>query len=185
MRQVAQLWKHTPFAVANMALVSALLLSGCSTTGGTDFRIHSPERDKQGQALKDAWSKVDLKSQVDVPRQNLAKTLTEQLTTEEEIWMKRRSIVAGQMARDWTVARFQSEADAGLKRVTGTVATGETPASAAKKYRTLAAKVKTESDSKDHEARRILALGLSAPTCALVTGDTVKRLKYLNDQLVS
>lgn len=183
MSNIARLSIYTPFTIANLAVVAALLLSGCSTTGGSDFRIHSPERDKQGQALKDAWSKVDLKSQIDIPRQNLAKTLTEQLATEEEIWSKRRSIVAAQMARDWTVAKFQSQAEAGLKRVVGPVAAGETPASAAKKYREFSATIKTESDGRDHEARRILALGLSAPTCGIVTGDTAKRLKYLNEQV--
>ncbi len=183
MRGIARIRKRTCIAIAHLALVSPLLLSGCATTSGKDFRLHSPERDKQGQALKDAWSKVDLKTQTDIPRQNLAKTLAEQLATEEEIWSKRRSIVAGQMARDWTVTMFQSAAESGLNRVIGAVAPGQTPSSAARLYRGFAAMVKAETDGRDREASRILALGLSAPTCALVTGDAARRSKYLNEQL--
>jgi len=197
MRCVARLNRLAPFAAGNAVMIVALLLSGCGTTGG-DFHLHSPERDKQGQALKEAWSKVDLKAQLDVPRQNLQKTLAEQLATEEEIWSKRRSVVAGQMAHDWTVEKFQTSAAAGLKRVMGTVkpsdemlaAAPQDPAAsaaagAAKQYRMEAKNAQTEADNRDRTAGRFLILGVSAPTCEIVMGTQEKLEKYTADKLSS
>ena len=174
--------KATSFASTTSVVLVAMLLSGCGTTEG-GFYIHSPERDKQGQAVKEAWSKVDLKSQFDVPRQNLAKTLAEQLATEEEIWSKRRSVVAGQMAGDWTVETFQSNAAAGLRRVLSKVMSPDAAASAAKLYKTEAENVRTENDNRDRLAMRILALGVTVPTCDIVAADDQKLEEYVNLKL--
>lgn len=191
MHCVTRLNKFASFVVANAAGFAVILLSGCGTTNG-DFRLHSPERDKQGQALKEVWSKVNLKSQLDVPRENLKKTLAEQLATEEEIWSKRRSVVAGQMAHDWTVENFQNNAAVSLQRVIGRVAPSDavtdpasTAADAAKKYRIQAATAKQESDNRDRVVARILMQGSSAPTCAIVNGDPTKFAKYTDEKLSS
>ena len=174
--------KAPSFASVISALLAAMLLLGCSTTDG-GFHIHSPERDKQGQALKEAWSKVDLKSQLDVPRQNLAKTLAEQLATEEAIWSRRRSVIAGQMAGDWTVATFQSKSVSGLRRVLGTVTPPDTAASAAERYRTESENVRTENDNRDRLTSRIVMLGVTAPTCDIVAAGDQKLGEYVNLKL--
>ena len=170
------------FASTTFVALAAMLVSGCGTTDAA-FYIHSAERDKQGQAVKDAWSKVDLKSQLAVPRQNLSKTLAEQVATEEEIWSKRRSVVAAQMAGDWTVATFQSSAANRLQRVLGTVAAPDTSASAAERYRTEAATVKTETDNRDRLTARIALLGVTAPTCEIVASESQELAAYLDLKL--
>lgn len=180
------------FSALHALAFSMMLLSACSTTS-LQFRLHSPERDKQGQSLKEAWSKVDLKSQLEVPRENLKKTLAEQLATEEEIWSKRRSVIAGQMAHDWTVETFQNKAASGLQRVIGSIsppvagasaaAAPSAAASAAASYLTQATMAKAVSDNRDRAAARILMLGVSAPTCEIVNGDPSKLKKYADEKL--
>jgi len=174
--------KVASFTPTTSVVLAAILLSGCATSDD-GFHIHSPERDKQGQAVKEAWSKVDLQSQIEVPRQNLVKTLAEQLATEEEIWSKRRAIVAGQMAGDWTVATFQSKAAAGLERVLGKVAPPDTAASAAARYREETKKAKAENDNNERLTSKIVMLGVTAPTCDIVTADTAKFKEYANLKL--
>jgi hypothetical protein len=174
--------KVASFVPAPAVVIAAMLLSACATSND-GFYIHSPERDKQGQAVKEAWSKVDLKSQVDVPRQNLTKTLAEQLATEEEIWSKRRAIVAGQMAGDWTVAKFQSKAAEGLQRVLGKVAPPDTAASAAARYREETKNAQAENDNKERLTSKIVMLGVTAPTCDIVTAGKAEFDEYVNLKL--
>jgi hypothetical protein len=57
--------------VATISL--ALSTGGCA--------LYSETRDKQGQALKEAYSKVDLKGQIEVPRKNRATLLSQQMAT--------------------------------------------------------------------------------------------------------
>lgn len=94
-------------------LVASGLASGCALYSGT--------RDKQGQEAKEAWSKIDLKAQVDVPRKNLQALLEEQLGVEEQIWKTNRANLAEAMVSGWDLERFAKFANDGLARVAGDV----------------------------------------------------------------
>lgn len=148
-------------------VLTGLLLSGC----GTGARLYSPERDKQGQAAQTAWSKVDLKSQVAVPRENLAKTLAEQLAMEDEIWAKRKERQAGDMASTMTVAKFRTEAEKGLTRVIGEGKPG-TPVAVADAYRKALGQVDAEALNLDGYLDKISFSGVKPPPCALATNPT-------------
>ena len=72
-------------AVGALAILTAL--SGCSV-------FYSETRDKQGQAAKAAWEKVDLTTQVSLARKNHAALLADQLKATDEIASAQRSLAA-------------------------------------------------------------------------------------------
>ncbi len=82
--------------------------------------MYSETRDKQGQAVQAAWTKVDLKSPIEVPRKNLAALLEEQLSIEDDLWATRRSEMASRMASTMTVAQFTAIVDQALADALGT-----------------------------------------------------------------
>lgn len=63
-------------------LMSCCVFSGCT--------IYSETRNKQGQALKEAYSKVELKKQFEMPRTNRANILAQQLATIDALEAVRR-----------------------------------------------------------------------------------------------
>lgn len=164
---------------------AAVALSGCSSTSGglSGARLYSAERDKQGQAAKEAWSKVDLKSQIEVPRQNLAKTLAEQIAIEEDIWMKRRGIQAGRMAGSWTVDEFRETAGAELLRVVGG-ADAHAAEGRAREYKGAANKVETATNQLDGPINKMEASGIAPPPCS-VAMDDAKLAEYNKAKLQS
>lgn len=52
--------------------------------------FYSEARDAQAKAVKDAWEKVDLKQQIEVPRANLANLLSQQLSAQKSFSEVRR-----------------------------------------------------------------------------------------------
>jgi hypothetical protein len=83
-------------AAAAAALPLLVALSGCGT-------FYSETRDKQGSDAKEAWGKVDLASQVAVPRQNHAALLSKQLEVAESLAVGRRDQLARSMVTGGTV----------------------------------------------------------------------------------
>jgi len=156
--------RWTTFSLA----AASLLLSGCGTTRW----IYSPERDKQGQAAAQAWSKVDLKAQIETPRQNLAKSLAEQLSMEERIWVKRRSTLAQQMAADWTVSEFRAKVAGGMTRVLGGPANPAAQVETAEAYETSSKKAVKADVMRDYLAARMGVLGMPAPPCVTALDPT-------------
>ena len=86
-----------PVRSAMCLAIAGCLLNGCA--------MYSETRDKQGQALKEAYAKVDLKSQFSVPRKNRAGILEQQIATVDRLEIIRRDgmIRAAATARDQTV----------------------------------------------------------------------------------
>ena len=97
--------------------ILAIAFAGWMTCG---CAMYSETRDKQGQAVQAAWTKVDLKSPVEVPRKNLAALLDEQLSIEDDLWIVRRSEMAARMASTMTVGQFTAIVDQGLADALGT-----------------------------------------------------------------
>lgn len=90
-----------------------MITAGCGT-------FYSETRDKQGQAAKAAWQKVDLASQIAVPRKNHAALLDKQLQVEESLVLARREQLARGMATGGTVeATLASPVRADLQRLAG------------------------------------------------------------------
>ena len=164
-------------------VVAAIGLSGCGSTSGglSGARLYSPERDKQGQAAKEAWSKVDLKSQIEVPRQNLAKTLAEQVATEEEIWIKRRDIQATRMAGSWTVIAFRETIGDQLVRVVGGADAAAAEARA-QTYQEGANAVETATQQLDGPINKMAASGVAPPPCSVAI-DSAKLAEYSKTKL--
>ena len=101
------------------ACVAASLIGGCASNGLT---LYSDTRDKQGQAVKKAWSEVDFASQLSVPRKNIKTLLDEQLAMEDEIWAVHRSSRAREMSYDWTLKKFQDQLRVRLNTLTSATA---------------------------------------------------------------
>lgn len=71
---------------------TALLMTCFSALAGAAnaVTLYSETRDAQAKAVKEAWGKVDLKRQIEVPRANLASLLSQQLTAQKSISEVRR-----------------------------------------------------------------------------------------------
>ena len=150
-------------AVAVMGMAIALL-GGCA--------LYSATRDQQGKDAKEAWRRVDLKAQVEVPRQNLAKLLDEQLRIEEEIWRSRRTFLTGAIVSGWTLDQLAAQVDQGLLRVLGGAQAQEAferaEALESELSRRRAAEVKLAA-----AASTIRVSGIEPPTCAIVLDPTL------------
>ena len=84
--------------------------SGCA--------IYSESRDKQGQAAKESWGKVDLAAQVAVQRQNQQSLLDERLKLEDELWLQRRDRLAQLLTR-LKVSEFRARIKHDVTRLIG------------------------------------------------------------------
>ena len=91
--------------------VAGMLNGGCA--------LYSGARDKQGEELKVAWSKVDLTAQVTTPRKNFASILEQQLKFEDEIWGFYRTRLAEQMLSDWKVGRVENYIGEAMAAIAG------------------------------------------------------------------
>lgn len=88
---------------ALLALPIVWFVTGCA--------MYSETRDKQGTALKEAYSKVDLKAQFEVPRKNRANILAQQLATVDSLEAVRRegmirTVAAGRDQNDTVLAQL-------------------------------------------------------------------------------
>ncbi len=142
--------------------MSAIAVVGWMTCG---CAMYSETRDKQGQAVQAAWTKVDLKSQIEVPRKNLAALLDEQLSIEDDLWSTRRSEAASRMASTMTVAQFTALVDKGLADALGT---GTTSADF------QAARNASDNASQDllRAARGLSIASIDMPGCAVALDKT-------------
>jgi hypothetical protein len=145
-------------AIAMVASVSC----GCA--------MYSPTRDQQGQAVKQTWSQVDLKSQVEVPRQNLAALLVEQLSLEDELWAQRRDDEARKMVSSYTVASFRSAVNGRLKALAGST---KDPLP----IREAAAKKELADEALATDRGILAAASVKPPSCNVVA-DPAQRAKF-------
>lgn len=99
---------------------------------GTGCAMYSETRDKQGKALQEAYSKVDLKGQFEVPRKNRANILAQQLATVDALESVRRegmirTVAAGRSDKDTVVAQLNAmSALSGADEVLGHTVSGDT-----------------------------------------------------------
>lgn len=170
-------------------LLVAWIASGCASlnSGASDkegqaapwsgIGLYSETRDKQGQAAKEAWSKVDLQAQLAVPRKNLQVLLDEQLLLEDELWSTRREALARAMAYGWTVDKFNTAVKEGFERVAGT---GADLVALAKAQKDIATAAKVQAI----QVTAPLSLGIPMPSCELIAAsETDKKQQETLDKL--
>lgn len=152
-------------AVLGMSLATGLL-GGCA--------MYSPARDKQGQAVEQAWGKIDLQAQVEVPRQNLRALLDAQLATEDDLWRSRRGRIAAQMVTGMTIETLADRVDAAFTATLGSAADADALHAAVLQL--------AVADQGLDSIRRALAIGaMTPPTCAEVQDPA--RLQALRKRL--
>jgi uncharacterized protein YceK len=88
--------RAAPGFVLSLLVCMLMGTAGCGT-------LYSETRDKQGQAAREAWQKVDLASQIAAPRKNHAALLDKQLQVEESLALARREQLARRIATGGTV----------------------------------------------------------------------------------
>jgi len=81
-----------------LALAALVFIAGCA-----NFPIHSETRDKQGQAVKKAWSEVDIKGRITTARENLTTLLGRELATEDKLSVTKRDQLIRSMATGGSV----------------------------------------------------------------------------------
>ncbi|MGE5490312.1 MAG: hypothetical protein ACM31P_03405 [Actinomycetota bacterium] len=160
--------------------------------------MYSEARDKQAQAAKAAWDKVDLKSQIEVPRKNRVAILAEQLATEDGLSkVKRDALIRGVVTaapgttnskpEDGTVAGQLANIEALVKpgSVTGLELDAFNPkGSRATRAKKLEAWRKARRDEAlaqrnyDDLQAEFARFGLSEPACdGILAGDAKTRAK--------
>lgn len=75
----------------------ALCFSGLSGAANA-ITFHSETREAQAKAAKEAWGKVDLKRQIEVPRANLVNLLNQQLAVQKDFSESRRDALIQTLA---------------------------------------------------------------------------------------
>ena len=139
-------------ATSFLTVVVTITTTGCA--------IYSDARDKQGQAAKEAWGKVDLAAQLAVPRQNQQTLLDERLKLEDELWSQRRSRLALLLTRG-KVSDFQARLKEDAERLIGDKHTLDELNKAQRDRRTAKETYRLATSG----AR---AAGLTIPSCELV-----------------
>lgn len=135
-----------------LLVVVALAASGCA--------IYSETRDKQGQAAKESWGKVDLAAQLSVPRQNQQALLDERLKLEDELWLQRRDRLAQLLTR-LKVSDFRTRVTADAKRLLGAQRSLDDLNKAQLALRTAKEAYRVDTSG-------VLAAGLTVPSCDVV-----------------
>ena len=130
-------------------------LSGCAM-------LYSETRDKQAQEAQQAWEKVDLASQIAVPRKNLSALLGQQLALEDELLRARRDAIARALATGGTV---QETLVAPLTKLIGELAGS---AEAAKKWQRVRADIEEQQELMRAPVRSLRWIGFEPPACAQI-----------------
>lgn len=141
-----------------VARTTLLLVIVASVTAGC--AIYSETRDKQGQAAKDSWGKVDLAALLSVPRQNQQALLDERLKLEDELWLQRRGRLAQLLAR-LKVSDFRTRINADAKRLLGDQGSLDDLNKAQLALRTAKESYRLDTSG-------ALAAGLTVPSCDVV-----------------
>lgn len=100
-------------------LVGVSVLMAGTLTGCSSLRLYSEARDKQGEAAKGAWSKLDAKSVIVAQRENNAKLLKEELNAQDRMGTAIRDLSIRQAALKWTGTDLESKIDQALKTTVG------------------------------------------------------------------
>jgi hypothetical protein len=142
--------------LVGVSMVLTGVLMGCS-----GLRLYSETRDKQGEAVKDSWSKMDAKAVIIAQRENSARLLKEELDAQDRIGLAIRDQTIRRAAFGWTGARLSKSVDEALSATVGDAAK-------------FAEWAKAYQDQLDQTAklrfigRRFEVRGLELPSCELV-----------------
>jgi len=138
-------WSRVRALVATVMVAS--ISCGCA--------MYSPTRDQQGQAVKQTWSQIDLKSQ---------------LSLEDELWAQRRDDEARKMVSTYTVAAFRSTVNSRLTALKGS---SKDPLP----IREAAANKELADESLATDRGILAAASVTPPSCA-VAADSAQRTKF-------
>lgn len=139
-----------------ISAVLAGVLTGCS-----GLRLHSETRDKQGEAVKDSWSKMDAKAVIVAQRENSARLLKEELEAQDRIGQAISDQTIRRAAFGWTGMKLGKAVDDALSETVGDAARFVQWADAYQKQLDETAKLR-------FIARRFEVRGLELPSCELV-----------------
>lgn len=106
------------FLLAGFWVLLVGVLSGCASAG-PNFRLYSEARDKQGEAVKDSWSRADAKAVVVAQRESSVRLLKEELDAQDRIGLAIRDQTIRQAAFKWTGKQLVDKVEAGLNTTVG------------------------------------------------------------------
>ncbi|HEX8603557.1 MAG TPA: hypothetical protein VF774_13000 [Pseudoduganella sp.] len=137
-----------------LVLFAGLVLAGCA-----NFRLHSPAREAQGDALKTAWEKARDTSDVAVARNNLAALATAQQEATARLQVARLEATISGLARSGTVrGALEQPIAAQLTRLAGSPEAARKLNSSVMLRETAERRVRTMQD-------RLRDAGFEAPDC--------------------
>jgi hypothetical protein len=139
-----------------VSVVLAGVLSGCSS-----LRLYSEARDKQGEAVKDSWSKMDAKAVIVAQRDNSARLLKEELDAQDRMGLAIRDQSIRRAAFGWTGTKLHQAVGTALSKTVGNTAKFVEWADAYQKQVDEAAKLR-------FITRRFEVRGVEVPSCELV-----------------
>jgi hypothetical protein len=146
--------------VVSVALAG--VLTGCS-----GLRLYSETRDKQGEAVKDSWSKMDAKAVIVAQRENSARLLKEELEAQDRIGLTIRDQTIRRAALGWTGTKLGKAVDEALSKTVGDAAKFVQWADAYQDQLDETAKLR-------FIGRRFEVRGLELPSCELVVNVEVE-----------
>ena len=100
--------------IMSLAVILSGNLAGCS-----GLRLYSEARDKQGEAVKESWAKLDAKAVIVAQRDNNARLMKEELDAQDRIGIAIRDLAIRRAAASWTGASLATRLDGALKSTVG------------------------------------------------------------------
>lgn len=144
-----------------LVLVSILAVLSGVLAGCSGLRLYSETRDKQGEAVRDSWSKMDAKAVIVAQRENSARLLKEELEAQDRIGLAIRDQTIRRAAFGWTGTKLNKAVDDALLETVGDPARFVQWANAHQDKLEKMAKLR-------FIARSFEVRGLELPSCELV-----------------
>ena len=135
-------------------------IAGCASSAPS-FRLYSEARDKQGESVKDAWTRVEAKAIVSAQRENSARLLREELDAQDRSGLAIRDQAIRQAAFKWTGKQLVDKIDSALIATVGDTAKFGAWETAYRDYLDEVAKLRLIRRSFDIR-------GLELPVCEIV-----------------
>jgi len=135
-----------------LLVVATATMSGCA--------LYSETRDKQGQAAKEAWGKVDLVAPLTTTRQNQQALLEERLKLEDELWMTYREARARELL-GWDVKTFHQNVDGRASDLLG-------PGKKLSELHDTRQKILNAQELRRIDTSGLRSVGISVPSCEVV-----------------
>jgi hypothetical protein len=148
-----------------LLLLAALVLVAL-TTGCSGLRLHSPERDKQGDLAKEAWAKVDVKGQMTAARELQAGILSRQQAALAATAANNRELLILQIAYGGSIKdTFGNALKASMRTLTGGDTHGSPQVVAFKTWLTSLKKEDHWTEEYARIAFDLTRFGLELPNC--------------------